>query len=406
MFLIQLYNFLFGYVVLKINGDKPEKFINVLITLQIKFWDIERPPNLNNELHIKIARRHASSKETLDKIAQKSNTQCETIQEYGVRYFLIRHKARLGIYVGIFLGAAIIYASTFFIWEVQITNSDYPNSDEIIQMLEHYGCKNGVYIPGLNVTEIQNKILVANSKVLWIAINLRGTIANIEVRRRDEPVKIIDRTVPINVVASKAGKIISVEAYDGTKIVTRGDTVEKGDLLISGAIESNAIGMRIKHAMGKIMSETVRVIEVKIPLNTTLKEYTGSVIYKNSLNILGKNVNLYFNSGNFMEKYDRIIEIEDLKLFNVIVLPIKIKRVTYEEFIHTSIKLDEIEAKVVAMAKIDDIIEREFENIKIESREYEEILHDDGNYYLQCKLNCIEDIALEVPFVADIATDN
>ena len=405
MFFIKLYNFIFGYVVLKINGEKPERFINMLMMLRIKFWGIEKLPDINNELHVNIASRHVLSKENLNKIAQRANTSCEIIKENGLRYFLLRHKSRLGIYVGILLGAAIIYASTFFIWEVKITNSDYPNNGEIIRLLEQYGCKNGVYIPGLNISETEQKILLASNKILWIAINIKGTVANIEVRRRDEPVKIIDKGTPTNIVASKTGKILSVEAYEGTKIAVQDATVEKGDLLISGAIESNVVGMRIKHASGKVMAETVRVIEVKIPLNIAQKEYTGAEINKNSLNILGKNVNLYLNSGNSMEMYDKIEIMEDFKLFDVIILPVKVTMVTYREFIKKSLTLDELEAKVIAMAKIDDIIEREFKDIKIESREYEEIINDDGNYYLQCKLNCIEDIAHEVPFGSNIKTD-
>ena len=405
MFFIKLYNFIFGYVILKINGDKPEKFINMLMTMRIKFWDIEKPPNLSNELRLKIASRYASSKEILGKMAEKSNTQCEIIHENGIKYFLINHKYRLGIYVGVLIGAAIVYTSTFFIWEVKITNSDYPNEEEIIQILEQFGCKNGAYIPKLNVTEIQNRVILANNKILWIAINIKGTVANIEIRRREEPVKIIDKDTPTNIIASKTGKIISIEAYDGTKTAVQGDTVEKGDLLISGAIESSVVGMRIKHAMGKVMAETIRIIEVKIPLNITKKDYTGTVINKNSLNILGKNVNLYFNSGNFMLKYDRIEKTENLKLFNAVVLPIRIKTVTYQEFVNTSVILDETEARIIAIAKINDIIEREFKDIKIESIEYEEILHDGTDYYLQCKLDCIEDIAQEVPFISNIETD-
>jgi hypothetical protein len=163
--------------------------------------------------------------------------------------------------------------------------------------------------------------------------------------------------------------------------------------------------MRIKPAMGKVMAETVRVIEVKIPLYIIQKVYTGVEINKNSVNILGKNVNLYFNSRNYMDKYDKIEITDDLKLFNIIVFPMKITTIVYKEFIHNSKTIEEIDAKIVAISKIDDIIEREFKNIKIESREYEEIISDDGgDYYLQCKLECIEDIAQEVPFIANIET--
>ena len=150
MFLINLYNFLFGAVIIKITGDKPERFLNALINLQIKFWDIKRIQDNhgNDALIFKTSARFAHEP-MLKEIAKKTRAQCEIIKKTGLRYFLERHKNRLGLYTGIIAGLALIYASTFFIWEVKIIKSDYPDNNEIIELLEKLGVKNGARIKNI-----------------------------------------------------------------------------------------------------------------------------------------------------------------------------------------------------------------------------------------------------------------
>jgi len=157
MFFIKLYHFLFGYVVIKITGAKPERFVNMLINLHVKFWGIEK---ISGEiLCLRIPSRYA--KEFMfDEIAAKTHTEYEIIYKKGIKFFIERRKHRLGIYAGTVIGVAIIYISTFFIWEVKVVKSDYVNNGEIIELLEQLGCKPGVLKKSLDIRELQNKAVL------------------------------------------------------------------------------------------------------------------------------------------------------------------------------------------------------------------------------------------------------
>jgi len=406
MFLISLYNFLFGYVTVRIKGAKPERFINMLMNLRIKFWGMEKISEY--ELSFKTASRYAR-KYIFDEIAGKTHTEYEIASKKGIKYLLERHKYRLGIYTGVIAGIILIYMSTFYIWDIKIIKSDYPNSGEIIELLDSLGCKNGAYIPKIDPFDLQTRAILANKNISWIAVNIKGTVAYVEVKKREEPVAIVDRTTPANVVASKSGKIIYIDAYDGTKSAILNNTVQKGDLLISGAVKSEALGVRIKHAAGKVLAETYRTIEVKIPLKSTEKDYTGNKTEKNTLDVFGENINLYLNNKISMGKYDKIKKTENLTLFNTIVLPIKISTSTYVEFQKKERNINEETAKVLAISKINGIIESRFENdkdiVEIKSKNFSEGEMKDGYYYMECEVECIENIAKEVPFNTNIQTE-
>ena|GEM_PF-1486767 len=399
MFLINLYNFLFGSVIIKISGDKPERFLNALISLRIKFWDIKKIQDNhgNAALIFKTSARFAHEP-TLREIAKRTRAQYNIIKKSGLRYFLERHKNRLGLYAGITAGIILIYASTFFIWEVKIIKSDYPDDTEIIELLQKLGVKNGARIKDIEPSEIQSLAILANPDIAWLAVNIKGTIANIEIKYREPAVEIVDTESPANIIAAKSGKIIYFDVYEGTPVVLIDDTVQKGELMISGEIESQVLGVRITHAAGKILAETSRTIELKIPLRTARKEYTGHTVRKNKLNIFGRNVNLYLRGGTSMRKYDKIRYTENVTLFGGINLPMRIFSVDYLEFEEPEIIISEEEAEKIAYAKIEQIIAGKFDKdeniIEITGKTYEGKLAGDY-YYIICLVDLIENIAQE-----------
>jgi len=406
MFFIKLYHFLFGYVVLKITGAKPERFVNMLMNLRVKFWGIEKISG--DILCLRIPSRYAKGF-MFDEIAAKTHTECEIISKKGIRFFIERRKHRLGIYAGAFIGVLLIYISTFFVWEVKVVKSDYINNEEIIEILENLGCKPGVLKRSLDIREIQNKaVLNSNGKIVWIAVNLKGTVANVEIKKREPAASVIDRKSPVNIVASKSGKIIYIDTYDGQQVAEKENTIQKGDLLISGAVYTEKSGVRIKHASGKILAETTRIIEVFIPLVSKEKYYTGTIINKNNLNILDKNINLYIKNDIPIEKYDKIKTTENIILFNAVILPVKVTKTVYREFAYKNIKIDENTAKDIAISKINCIINSRFNNdeniAEIKSKNYEGELNDD-HFYMKCSVDCIENIAKEMPFGINLITE-
>jgi similar to stage IV sporulation protein len=78
-----------------------------------------------------------------------------------------------------------------------------------------------------------------------------------EAKKDTYGIEIIDDNIPMNIVAKKDGRIVSVNGYDGTNVVKENDFVLTGDLLISG-IKTNQDGREnLVRAKGKVFAETI-----------------------------------------------------------------------------------------------------------------------------------------------------
>ncbi len=67
----------------------------------------------------------------------------------------------------------------------------------------------------------------------WLTVTQNGMCAEVVVRERPEREPVLDRKTPQNVVASRAGVITEVLCFDGNCLVSPGQAVESGQLLVS-----------------------------------------------------------------------------------------------------------------------------------------------------------------------------
>ena len=71
----------------------------------------------------------------------------------------------------------------------------------------------------------------------WLAVNLSGSVARVEVKERTLPPTPTDPNRPSNIRAARDGRIIEFSVYGGEAAVQNGDAVTEGMLLVSGVIE-------------------------------------------------------------------------------------------------------------------------------------------------------------------------
>ncbi|NLO90084.1 MAG: sporulation protein YqfD [Clostridia bacterium] len=106
-------------------------------------------------------------------------------------------------------------------------------------MLEE-ASKNGLRIgalkPSLDADRLQRAILYEFPQLSWVGVEIRGTRATIEIVEKILPDKSRSDRRPGNMVAVKDGIIEEILVLSGEAKVAQGDTVRKGDLLISGTI--------------------------------------------------------------------------------------------------------------------------------------------------------------------------
>ena len=149
----------------------------------------------------------------LERIFASRGIEFTITRERGLRFLLRRYSKRPGILVGLLIFFVMIGAGRQFIWTLDVAGNENVSANEILSELESLGCRVGTYIPGIDFDRLHSDFLLADRRFAWIAVNLRGTHATVEVRESLTPPPVPDEDTPYNLVADEEGFIESVDIY-------------------------------------------------------------------------------------------------------------------------------------------------------------------------------------------------
>lgn len=393
MLLYEFLNFVFGYTLVSVErGRGCERLLTYLVSKNIAFWNME---NVHTRTFFRVKSYYKNAVvSACEELGLKPSE--ISVMNMGLPFIMLRYKFRLGMILGTLASVAIIIYSTFFVWKIDIVGNVRLSGTQIIQMLEKHGFYEGTFLPDVDLKRIETAIMAENNDVAFISIYMKGTNAKIQVNERTFSNEEEDLTLPKNIVASYPGQILKTEVLSGEKVVKRGQAVEKGQLLVSGVIDSNTVGFRVRSAAGKILASTEHYIEYRIPLVQTEKHYTGREIKRNSIKILGKYINFFINSGNLYQKYDTIYDEGTVALFDAVELPIYYAVTTYAEYVEREVEIEPKRARELAYDKYAEFIGTR-KSIAIEKENFTEEVRD-GYFILSGTVECIEDIAEEKIF--------
>ena len=318
----------------------------------------------------------------------------ERVTRRGLFAFASGYKMRIGFFIGALLCAALLAASSFFVWDINVTGQTGLSEKEILKTLEGYGLYIGAYIPNIDTMRLENELVIDTEELSYASINLRGTVAEVVVRERKEK-DVENISLPSNLVANCDGQIESIEVRGGMPTVKKGQIVKKGQLLVSGVIDSQAVGYRLVRARGEIYARISRSFTAEVPLVREKKSRTGEKKTRVTIRFFAKKINLFSNIDISFEKYDTIEEEKRLCLFDRVELPVFIIKTTYFEYVTETEKISEEQALSIAEKELAGQTEKTLSEAQILARE-ERTEINDGILTLYANIDCIADITSEI----------
>ena len=318
-------NYILGFVNITVEGFFVERFINVCINNKIFLWKIKKKNSTLITSNININ----DFKKVRD-IARKTKCRIKINSKKGLPILLHRYRKRkllIIIFIPIIL-AVLIFSR--FIWNIDIIGLENIDKEELMSQLTQEGVRIGNKKSNINSKEAINSIRLKRDDISWMSIDLKGTNVVINIVEAKEKPKIVNKDEKCNVVADKRGVITKITADVGTAQVKKGDIVEKGDILIAGYMEGKYTETRYVHAKGTAEAKVWYTKKIKTGLTSEIREQTGVIDNKYSININNFKINLYKSLPKF-ENYDTINDIKKIKLFSNFYLPIEINKTTYVE---------------------------------------------------------------------------
>ncbi|MDK2902158.1 MAG: hypothetical protein PWQ93_77 [Clostridiales bacterium] len=404
MFVSAIWHYIFGYVIIKVEGMSLEKFINLCLQRGIHLWDVKR-----QSYSILKARISIRGLKQLISISYITHCRIEILSKRGLPFLFSRLKHRYMFIAGFILFFVIIYILSSFIWTVEINGNARISGQRILDELADSGLKPGIRREDLSINDIENDMLIKMPELSWIGIELKGTKAIVRIVEAVMPPERIDIDQPCDVVASKDGVISKITVMQGQAVVKVGQTVKKSQLLITGVIEKEGVDTRYVHAMGEVLARRWYEGHAEAPTVSVRKRRTGNMMSKRCIIIGERKINISDPDITY-SSYDKI-EVVNISL-DKIGIPAKMITEEYYETIEetTTQDIETVQKKVQQLA-IEDAkknLPQEVEEIADETVTFS--MDDDGTIHADALLEVIERIdqeqAIQIPIEEESNSGN
>lgn len=400
-----LWHILAGWVEIFVPLSDKTALLDMLWECDISFWQ-ETVHKKKNMVSVRIFEK------ALVLLQESACNRCVSLtlgRQGGIPALLRFCKVRPGIFVGtICLVLWCLYAE-HIIWRVEIDGCSVLSKQTVQEILASHGCGIGDYIPAIDCDALHATIKAKHPEIAWISVYLHGNTAEVQLREtKFSDARESHANMYANVVAAEAGEIVSVRVYEGESVISEGDVVMPGELLISGVVSMKNEGeSRLEYAAGEVLAKVARPISISVTQTKETTAYTGRQITKRTVVVLGKAFRLYWDEDIPYAEYDANDTMEAVRLFGNISIPVTISTTTIRE---TETILEERtaeEAVAEAMGLLRQEMDTALEKGALLERTITTAFDEDGTYRIDCLLYLLQDIAKTEEFrVQEQAEEN
>lgn len=264
-----------GSVCVRAKSAYPERMLNLCSARGIEFWDVRWIDD--TALSFCVARGDLRA---LRRAAEGCGAEVSIERTAGTPFFFARLRRRHALFAGGILCAALLLVNSLFIWDFEVTGNETVPTETILHALREHGVHRGTFIYSFRSQDICNRVLPELKDLCWVAVNVRGCKAYVQVRERVRAPERVNEGEPTNVIAAKPGLITKVRALDGEKRVLPGTSVQQGQLLIAGVVDTGgtekpSVTTRFLAGKGEVWARTWYDLTVRVPLTYEKKVYTG-----------------------------------------------------------------------------------------------------------------------------------
>lgn len=332
----KLYDLARGTVRLEISGAEPERILNFCAQNGIEFWDTD--PKADFAMQITI---HAADYPLVQSQNGKNGIELRLVAAKGGKTITDSMKRRFVLCIGVGVCIVLLAISSLFVWRIDITGNDTISDGVILRALSECGLKNGVFWPALSSDEVRGDMLMKLPDIAWLSVNVHNSCVEVVIHERIAKPDIVNEAEYTDVKAAKSGYITKLSVLEGKALVSIGDTVSRGDTLISGTMDSETAADRQVHAMGSVQARTWYEINAQTPMYESVKTEKGHS--KTSLSLVfGKNlIKFSTDSRNNSASCAKINKLRYAALGEAFTLPVGIIKQETTEFTLQKQRIDE-----------------------------------------------------------------
>lgn len=289
MLLIQKMIRLFGgYVKVRVEGYSAERFLNLCSYRQIDVWGLVSRQN-SYEMYMTL-----KGFRSIRPIVRKTHTKVLLIKRYGLPFFLHQNRYRAAFAAGALLCTALLFFYSGYIWDIHFEGNEKWTEETLLEFLETKNIAPGMPKKDIDCTQIVKDIRQQYDDIIWVSASIDGSRLRIQIKENEdtflqenpketENQQLTDAAETVSaagtdLVASANGVITSMITRTGTPLVHVGDTVEEGQILVTGRVEilndtKEVTGYQYEQADADIYADTQMEYEDTISRSYLKKNY-------------------------------------------------------------------------------------------------------------------------------------
>lgn len=352
---LSLIKFFRGFLLVRLNGYSPERFLNLCSNHNILIWNLSNQGDFY-EFYISIA-----GYRKLKPLQKKTKTRLIILKRVGFPFFLYRYRKRKVYFAGIFLSIGFLFYLTTFIWLIDINGNSLITDDTILTFLEEQNSAFGAKKSTIDCAALEEALRTKYSDVIWASVRLSGTKLTVDLQenlitKKDTGEESLKPEGAYDIVADKDAVIISIITRRGTPAVKANTAVKAGDILVGSRLDiyndSNELTDSIYvTADADIVGQTSYLYRDSFPLNytTKVKIGEGKTIY--DLYLCSYQIRLSF-SGHKKEPFVSYTENRQLSVAKNYYIPVTLKKTTIYDCGYQNVTLSKQQAKEKANKNI------------------------------------------------------
>ncbi|MBR5578077.1 MAG: sporulation protein YqfD [Lachnospiraceae bacterium] len=253
-------------------------------------------------------------------------------------YFQLKNIISKKIFI-LFLSIAIMIIPLFsqFLWKIEVDGNFKVSTDLIYEFLQKEGIYYRMPLKEIKGDELEKKLRKEFYDITWISVSVEGTTLKVRIKENDTYNPIKENLSQSDIVAEKSGEIESILVREGTRLVSVGEVVEKGAILIEGVRQvPTEDGTEVKKIPVAAKGDVTIVYEIpvsqRILLEYETKVYSGEELKKYILYTKKSVVNLNDNQLPFLQ-YDYYEEEITPYFFKILFPDFKIIERNYRDYL-------------------------------------------------------------------------
>ncbi len=291
--IIKFYRIIWGFLRVRFYGSTKERVLAACANNGISLWNTRlTDKGIESCILIRDFR-------VLRKILPKS-ARVHILKKRGIPFITARYSKRYGIAVGAVLFFALLQLLSSYIWVIDINGNRRLSEAEILNACRNIGIETGIKKKSIYPKGKRESLILQLEDIAWAGINIEGSRLTVNITETKEKVQ---ESSFSNLKAEKDGIITKIDIISGTAVVKVGQAVKKGDLLVSGIVET-AEGNRFVNSKGNIIAKVKEETVLREKFTQTVNVPTADIHKRYVIDCMGLKIPLYLGSekGEFTAK--------------------------------------------------------------------------------------------------------